>query len=325
MGTVLRRFDSEELTFVPDEGPLPIERLEPTITNTVEFGYKGLIGDRVLLVGDVWRSEIEDFIGPLRVETPSVFLDPVTTAAFIQERLTPLVQAGQITPEQLAGIVSTLTSGLAQVPIGTGLAFANTFLAPMSALVAWTLLDYFRTGRATAVGAATGIVVGLVAVTPAAGFVSPAAALLLGAIAALPSYFVISLRSRTRIDDSLDVLAGHGIGGLTGALLTGVLAQKVWNSAGADGLLSGNPAQLGLQALGALSSAAYAALATFVILKALALVTSLRAVPKVEGVGMDVSQHGEEAYASGEGSILVQPDAVFVAEPRPALTPQVAS
>ncbi len=206
-----------------------------------------------------------------------------------------------------------------------GLAFTNTFLAPMATLVVWTLLDYLRTGRATAVGVATGIVVGLVAVTPAAGFVSPAGALVLGAVAALPSYFVIALRSRTRIDDSLDVFAGHGVGGLTGALLTGVLAQKLWNPAGNDGLLYGNPGQLGVQALGSLSSALYAGIMTFVILKALALVMSLRAVPRVEGVGMDVSQHGEEAYASGEGSILVHPEAAVVLEPLSTLTPQVAS
>src|SRR5215212_9889301 len=205
------------------------------------------------------------------------------------------------------------------------LAFANTLLAPMATLVVWTLLDYTRTGRATAVGAATGIVVGLVAITPAAGFVSPASALLLGAIAALPSYFAIALRSRTRIDDSLDVFAGHGVGGLTGALLTGILAQKLWNPAGSDGLLFGNPGQLGLQALGCLSSAAYAALMTFVILKTMAFVTALRAVPRTEGVGMDVSQHGEEAYASGEGSILVQPELVALADTVTALTPQVAS
>ncbi len=205
------------------------------------------------------------------------------------------------------------------------LAFANTFLAPMATLVVWTLVDYFRTGRATAVGAATGIVVGLVAITPAAGFVSPANALLLGGVAALPSYFFIALRSRTRIDDSLDVFAGHGIGGLTGALLTGVLAQKLWNPAGNDGLLYGNPGQLGVQALGSLSAAVYAAIMTFVILKALALVMSLRAVPRIEGVGMDVSQHGEEAYASGEGSILVHPEAALAPEPLPSLTPQVAS
>jgi Amt family ammonium transporter len=207
-----------------------------------------------------------------------------------------------------------------------GLAFTNTFLAPMATLVVWTLLDYIRTGRATAVGAATGIVVGLVAITPAAGFVSPSGALVLGAIAALPSYFVIALRSRTRIDDSLDVFAGHGVGGLTGALLTGVLAQKIWNTAGNDGLLFGNPGQLGVQALGALSSAAYAAVMTFVILRGLALVMSLRAVPRVEGIGMDVTQHGEEAYASGEGSILVHPEAAVAAlETLPALSPQVAS
>ncbi len=154
---------------------------------------------------------------------------------------------------------------------------------------------------------------------------SPAGALLLGAVAAVPSYFAIALRSRTRIDDSLDVFAGHGVGGLTGALLTGVLAQKVWNSAGNDGLLYGNPAQLGVQALGCLSAALYAAVMTFVILKALAWVVSLRAVPRTEGVGMDVSQHGEEAYASGEGSILVPPEATADGAPLPAFTPQVAS
>ncbi|MBA3443957.1 MAG: ammonium transporter [Gemmatimonadales bacterium] len=204
------------------------------------------------------------------------------------------------------------------------LAFTNTFLAPMATLVVWTLVDYSRTGRATAVGAATGIVVGLVAITPAAGFVSPAGALVLGALAALPSYFAIALRSRTRIDDSLDVFAGHGIGGITGALLTGVLAQKVWNPAGNDGLLYGNPGQLEVQALGAVGSAVYAAAMTFAILKALTLVTSLRAMPRIEGVGMDVSQHGEEAYASGEGSILVHPEAALASEPLPVLTPHVA-
>jgi Amt family ammonium transporter len=204
------------------------------------------------------------------------------------------------------------------------LAFTNTFLAPAATLVVWTLLDYLRTGRATAVGGATGIVVGLVAITPAAGYVSPSSALVLGALAALPSYFVISLRSRTRIDDSLDVFAGHGVGGLTGALLTGVLAQKIWNSGGNDGLLFGNPHQLAIQALACLSAMLYAGSMTFVILKALGFVTALRAVPRIEGIGMDVSQHGEEAYASGEGSILVPPEPALVAEPMPSFTPQVA-
>ena len=206
-----------------------------------------------------------------------------------------------------------------------GLAFTNTFLAPAAALVAWTLLDYFRTGKATAVGGATGIVVGLVAVTPAAGFISPLSALILGAVAPFPSYFMIQLRSRTRIDDSLDVFAGHGVGGLTGALLTGVLAQKLWNPAGSDGLFFGNPHQLAVQALACLSAAAYAGIMTFAILKGLGLVMSLRAVPRIEGVGMDLSQHGEEAYASGEGSILVHPDVLVAEELSAALVPATAS
>jgi Amt family ammonium transporter len=205
------------------------------------------------------------------------------------------------------------------------LAFSNTALAPMATLMVWVLLDYFRTGRATAVGCGTGIVVGLVAITPAAGFVSPAGALAVGAIAAFPSYFVIVLRSRTRLDDSLDVFAGHGIGGLTGALLTGVFAQKVWNSAGNDGLLAGNPGQLGLQALGAATALVYAGVGTFMILKLIALVSPLRAAERTEGLGMDVSQHGEEAYSSGEGSILVMPDALPSPAPAGAFAPQAAT
>ena len=205
------------------------------------------------------------------------------------------------------------------------LAFANTALAPMATLVVWMLLDYFRTGRATAVGGATAIVVGLVAITPAAGFVSPSAALLLGGIAAFPSYFVIVARSRTRLDDSLDVFAGHGVGGITGALLTGVFAQKAWNPAGLDGLLAGNPSQLATQALGVGSAMAYSALATFVLLKAIGFVTALRAAPKSEGMGMDVTQHGEEAYSSGEGSILVISESAPSIATAPVLNPQTAA
>jgi len=205
------------------------------------------------------------------------------------------------------------------------LAFTNTFLAPMATLVAWMLLDYLRTGHATAVGGATGVVVGLVAITPAAGFVSPAGALALGALAALPSYFGILWRSRTRLDDSLDVFAGHGLGGLTGALLTGVFARKAWNAAGSDGLLAGNPGQLGLQALGASASLVYAGLMTFVLLRLLALLVPLRATARTEGKGMDVTQHGEEAYADGEGSILVMSDGASVAAITPAMTPEPAA
>src|ERR671919_2566916 len=205
------------------------------------------------------------------------------------------------------------------------LAFSNTALAPMATLVVWVILDYYRTGRATAVGGATAIVVGLVAITPAAGFVSPSSALLLGGIAAVPSYLVIVARSRTKLDDSLDVFAGHGVGGITGALLTGVFAEKAWNSAGVDGLLAGNPSQLMTQALGVGSAMLYSAVATFVILKALGFVVALRTAPKSEGMGMDVTQHGEEAYTNGEGSILVMPEVTPAGMPAPALNPQTAA
>ncbi|HXI20148.1 MAG TPA: ammonium transporter, partial [Gemmatimonadales bacterium] len=198
------------------------------------------------------------------------------------------------------------------------LAFTNTFLAPMATMIVWVLLDASRSGHATAVGGATGIVVGLVAITPAAGFVSPMSAIVLGAIAAVPSYFAMQWRSRTRLDDSLDVFAGHGIGGLTGALLTGVFASKAMNPAGADGLLAGNPGQVLIQALGAGVSLVYSGLMTFVLLKVLGTVLDLRSDARTEGLGMDVTQHGEEAYGTGEGSILVLPlegDAVPLSTP----------
>jgi Amt family ammonium transporter len=187
------------------------------------------------------------------------------------------------------------------------LAFVNTMLAPCATLVVWTLLDLARGGKATAVGAATAVVVGLVAVTPAAGFVSPLSSLALGALAALPSYFALLWRARTRLDDSLDVVAAHGVGGTVGALLTGVLAQKAWSGA-ADGALFGNPRQLGVQLLAVLAALAYSAMATAAILKLIALFAPLRAGSRDEGLGMDVSQHGEEAYARDEGAILLLPD-----------------
>jgi Amt family ammonium transporter len=181
-------------------------------------------------------------------------------------------------------------------------------LAPIATLVVWTLLDLSRTGRATAVGAATSIVVGLVAVTPAAGFVSPISALLLGAVAALPSYFALLWRAGTRLDDSLDVVAAHGVGGTVGALATGVLAQKSWNGV-ADGLLFGNPRQFAIQAAGVLATIAFSAVGTFAILKLLAVFGAVRATARDEGLGLDVTQHGEEAYSRGEGAILVLPEA----------------
>jgi ammonium transporter, Amt family len=197
-------------------------------------------------------------------------------------------------------------AGSALAANGTAaLAFANTMLAPMATLAVWMALDVLRARKVTAVGAATGAVVGLVAITPAAGFVSPTAALLVGALAAFPSYYCILFRSRTRLDDSLDVVAAHGAGGVMGALLTGVLAAAAWG--GADGLLAGNPSQLGKQAVAVLATAAYSAAASFGLLKLIGVCAPLRALARQEGLGLDVAMHGEEAYTSGEGAILVLP------------------
>ena len=186
------------------------------------------------------------------------------------------------------------------------LAFTTTFLAPMGTLVVWALLDLMRNGKVTAVGAATGIVVGLVAITPAAGFVSPMSGLILGCLAAFPSYYALVWRARTRLDDSLDVVAAHGLGGTVGALLTGVFAEKAWNGA-TDGVLFGNPGQFLIQATAVGAAIVYSGVGSFALLKLIGLVMPLRAEGKEEGVGMDVTQHGEEAYAEGEAAILVLP------------------
>jgi Amt family ammonium transporter len=171
----------------------------------------------------------------------------------------------------------------------------------------------------TAVGTATAIVVGLVAITPAAGYISPTSSLLLGGIAAFPSYFAILFRARTRLDDSLDVIAAHGVGGTVGALLTGVFADVAWSGA-ANGLVGGNPGQIGIQAAGIAAALVYSAVVTFVLLKMIGLVVPLRATTRDEALGLDVSDHGEEAYAEGDGAILIGPEfaASLVATPAPA-------
>jgi Amt family ammonium transporter len=185
-------------------------------------------------------------------------------------------------------------SALAASPIA-GLAFTTTMMAPAGTLVAWSILDIIRTGKPTAVGAATGIVVGLVAVTPAAGFISPISAIVLGFIAAFPSYFGLVWRAKTQLDDSLDVVAAHGVGGTVGALLTGVFAQRSLNGI-QDGLLFGNPGQLGVQAAAVAATIVYSGVVTFILLKIVGVVFPLRTTAADESVGLDVSQHGEEAY-----------------------------
>jgi ammonium transporter, Amt family len=204
------------------------------------------------------------------------------------------------------------------------LAFVNTMLAPAATLAVWTLLDLMRTGKATAVGIATAIVVGLVAITPAAGLVGPLSAIVLGVIAAVPSYYGVLWRARTRLDDALDVVATHGTGGIVGALLTGVLASRAWGSQ-SDGLFFGHPAQLGVQALAVAATLVYSAGMTAGILILIKAILPLRAAAGEEGLGLDVSQHGEEAYAREEGAILILSETKYGKAPvatslSPALT-----
>ena len=195
--------------------------------------------------------------------------------------------------------------------IGTGqnsvLAFINTLLCPACTLVTWMLLDLVRGRQVTAVGAATAIIVGCVGITPAGGFISPGWAMALGVIAALPSYAVIVLRPRTRVDETLDVLAAHGVAGFTGILFIGFFAQADWNGI-SDGLVYGESALLGDQALAALVAPLYAFAATFILLRSMAFGFRLRVTERDEAIGLDVMQHGEEAYVTGEGAILVEPD-----------------
>jgi ammonium transporter, Amt family len=185
-------------------------------------------------------------------------------------------------------------SALAASPIA-GLAFVTTMMAPAATLLVWTFLDAARSRKPTAVGAATAIVVGLVAITPAAGFISPMSAIALGAIAAVPSYLAMMVRVKTSLDDSLDVIAAHGVGGTVGALLTGVFADKSLNGI-ADGALFGNPGQLVTQATAIGAVAIYSGVVSFVLLKVISLVTPLRATEADEASGLDISLHGEEAY-----------------------------
>jgi Amt family ammonium transporter len=181
-------------------------------------------------------------------------------------------------------------------------------LAPAGTLVVWTFLDLMRSGKPTAVGCATAIVVGLVAVTPAAGFISPMNALLLGGIAAVPSYFGLIIRAKTSLDDSLDVVAAHGLGGTVGALLTGVFADQSLNGV-FDGALYGNPGQLLIQATAVLAAIAYSGVMSFVLLKLVGLFVPLRADANDEAEGLDITQHGEEAYFGVGGASPVLSEA----------------
>jgi Amt family ammonium transporter len=184
-------------------------------------------------------------------------------------------------------------------------ALMTTHVAAASAMAVWLLLDLVRNQHATAVGAATGAVVGLVAITPAAGFVSPLSAVAIGALAAPVSYAAILWRPRTGLDDALDVFACHGVAGVMGAVLTGVFASTAVNPAGADGLLAGNIGLLWTQVEAVLASIALAGVVSFAALSLLRVTIGLRVPLGDEIGGVDVAEHGEEAYHGDDIGDLV--------------------
>jgi Amt family ammonium transporter len=176
-------------------------------------------------------------------------------------------------------------------------AFVTTNTAAAAAALAWMFTEWFTRGKPTALGAASGAVAGLVSITPAAGFVGPLSAIIIGAVGGMLCYKACNLKARLGYDDSLDVVGVHGIGGTWGALATGLFASKAINPAGNDGLFYGNPAQLGVQAITVVATIAFALVMTFVILSILKATMGLRVSEEEERMGLDLTQHNERGYA----------------------------
>ncbi len=175
-------------------------------------------------------------------------------------------------------------------------AFMVTHISATAAALTWLALGYWQTKKPSVVGAGAGAVAGLAAITPAAGFVDVGPALAIGVGAGVFCYLAVQMRHRLHLDDSLDVVGVHGVGGAWGTLAAGLFATVAVNAAGADGLIHGNPGQLGTQALAVGATLGYSLIATIVILRVLDWVMGLRVSEEEEKLGLDISQHGERAY-----------------------------
>jgi len=176
-------------------------------------------------------------------------------------------------------------------------AFVATHLGGMAGMAMWTLVEWKHRGKPTTLGAASGAIAGLATITPAAGFVSPNAAVCIGLLAGLICYLAVLTKSRLGYDDSLDVVGIHGVGGLIGTLCVGIFATKAANPAGADGLLAGSATQLAKQGLGVLVVGVYSFILSWGILKAVNAFSPLRQEVEAESVGMDIGEHSETAYS----------------------------
>jgi Amt family ammonium transporter len=187
--------------------------------------------------------------------------------------------------------------------LGAGGLAASTFLATNTATAAaaltWVIAEWLYRGKPSALGAASGAVAGLVAITPASGFVGPISSIWIGMGAGVLCYLAVMLKPVFGYDDALDAVGVHGVGGMWGALATGLFASKAVNSAGADGLFFGNPAQLGIQAMAVLVTIVFVFVGTLIILAVVGAITGLRVSEEDERTGLDLSQHDEKAYSHG--------------------------
>ncbi|MDG7037345.1 MAG: ammonium transporter [Nitrososphaerota archaeon] len=176
-------------------------------------------------------------------------------------------------------------------------AIVNTNMAAAAAAVSWMLMDWWRRGKPSAVGIAVGAVAGLVAITPAAGYVTTMAAIVIGLVGGTISNTVANWYAlRAKLDDSLDVFAAHGAGSIWGVLATGIFATTMVNPNGPNGLLYGNPHQFLLQAFGLLVVGTFSFVGAYALLRLTNLITPLRVSPEEEEEGLDITQHGEESY-----------------------------
>jgi Amt family ammonium transporter len=175
-------------------------------------------------------------------------------------------------------------------------AFVATNTAAASGMLGWMLLDMFLKGKPTAVGAITGAVAGLVAITPACGFVTPLSSVVIGLGVSCVCYWTLNQRIKWHLDDTLDAFSVHGVGGIFGALMTGVLATRSVNAAGGDGLLYGNPTQLLVQCAAVIATIAFSAFVTFVLIKVIGATMGIRSNDDNQSEGLDLVEHGEKGY-----------------------------
>ncbi len=248
------------------------------------------------------------------------------TVVHISAGVTALVLARMLGPRRDFGRMATVPHNVPFTLLGAGLlwfgwfgfnagsalgasgvaanALLTTHAGAAAGIVGWLVCEMWRSGRATAVGAATGAVVGLVAITPAAGFVTPLGALAIGALSAPLSFLALHARAKSQVDDTLDVFACHGVAGISGALLTGVFATTTVNPDGTNGALYGNVGLLWVQAVAVVATMLFAAVASVAILALVRAIMPARVPVSAEVMGIDLSEHGEEAYHGSDLSDL---------------------